>query len=287
MKILKDQADFDGEVSALRKIRETSTTRHLTSLLTTFQHGGDHCLLFHWADGGNLKNLWNHHDPNLADDHTWTSWAAEQCHGLAEGLKSIHFAKMSLDEIQPLTARGGRSLNPSDARPNPAPPGDERDFGRHGDIKPNNILWFKHEHNRWGHGVLKITDFGLTAFNREHTTKIFPGLVRGTTLTYEAPEFRTNEYISRLYDIWSLGCVYLELATWAIKGCPEIKQFRTARTREKDYRDNLSLDVFYVLTKSEHETKASGAEVKKSVLKVSRSNVSPLGTVSFANRSRL
>lgn len=215
-----------------------------------------------------MKHLWSHHDPDLVSDDTWTFWAAEQCHGLAEGLTSIHYAEMSMDEIQPLTARGDRSLHPSDD-PNPGPDGD-RDFGRHGDIKPNNILWFMHEDNRWGHGVLKITDFGLTAFHREHTTKVFHGLVRGTTLTYEAPEFRTIEYISRPYDIWSLGCVYLELATWAIKGFSEIKHFRMARTQEKDYRDNLSLDVFYVLTRNEHETKSSGAEVKKSVLKVSR-----------------
>lgn len=238
-----------------------------------------------------MKDLWNSHDPDLAADKTWTFWAAEQCHGLAKGLKSIHYAKMSMDEIQLLlTARGDGAPRPSDASPSgPAPPGDERDFGRHGDIKPSNILWFQNEANRWGHGVLKITDFGLTTFHREHTTKVLRELIRGTTLTYEAPEYRSIGYVSRPYDIWSLGCVYLELATWAIKGVSGVQCFRVARMAEKDYRDNLSLDVFFALSKNEHETKASVAEarVKKSVLKVSRSNASPLGTRLFANRSHI
>lgn len=209
-----------------------------------------------------MKQFWLKHHPDLILDQGWICWLAEQCHGLAEGLGGIHNAKMSIDELQqylkPLPIANGRD-------------DEEKDFGRHGDIKPANILWFRNEDNKWGHGVLKITDFGLTAFHREQTTRVFRDGVAGVTLTYMAPEYDLNRHVSRSYDIWSLGCVYLEFVTWAVMDGNAVCEFRQGRENETDMRENLEFDTFYGLqqVKRQKKTQQARAEVKKCVLKVS------------------
>ena len=50
------------------------------------------------------------------------------------------------------------------------------------------------------------------------------------TPTYEPPEAHGNGARSRPYDIWSLGCVFLELLVWAHFGYQEVKKFREGRS---------------------------------------------------------
>lgn len=59
-----------------------------------------------------------------------------------------------------------------------------------------------------------------TNFRGATTTK------QGTPL-YEAPETKTNskEPRSRQYDIWSMGCVFLELIVWLLYGYKELEKF--------------------------------------------------------------
>ena len=73
----------------------------------------------------------------------------------------------------------------------------------HRDIKPENILNF--------HGVLKITDFGLSKISGESTkTMTFKGY--GTS-PYVAPEAWNNDRNTIQMDIYSMGIVFFELAT--------------------------------------------------------------------------
>lgn len=85
-----------------------------------------------------------------------------------------------------------------------------RTNGRHGDIKPENILWFQtHDFNDGqgtDRGKLIISDFGLTEFHRDETGLVSP-LNKAMSPTYSAPEFEVSETISQSFDIWSLGCV--------------------------------------------------------------------------------
>lgn len=278
LKTLKERNEFELEVKALKKIRRKKK-KHLTPLLTTFEHQTDLCLLFQWAEGGNLKEFWTKHDSNLILDEGWIRWLAEQCHGLAEGLSGIHNAKMSMDEVQPYLW-GFRPLAAA-AAVSPGRDDEEKDFGRHGDIKPANILWFQSEPNEWGHGVLKITDFGLTAFHREQTTRVFKEGVAGVTLTYMAPEYDLNKHVHRSYDIWSLGCVYLEFATWAIMGGQAVLEFGKSREKEMDARKNLNFDQFYGLKRARRGAQQAGAEVKKCVVKVGNPQAAPLKSFAF------
>jgi serine/threonine protein kinase len=110
--------------------------------------------------------------------------------------------------------------NPPDAPHGP--------YGRHGDIKPENILWFlSEEHPR---GFFVITDFGLSSINSEFSRSN----IRNRDIAF-SPRYRPPEndmdggLVSRSYDIWTLGCLYLEMACWMLGGIKEIEQFELAR----------------------------------------------------------
>ncbi|KAF2492573.1 HET-domain-containing protein [Lophium mytilinum] len=93
---------------------------------------------------------------------------------------------------------------------------------RHGDIKPENILRFKNGNYL---GVLKIADLGR-AQQHLFVTKMRETKEKElwTTKWYEPPDLeeknhkQAQEKISRLFDIWSMGCVIFEAALWMLYG---------------------------------------------------------------------
>lgn len=120
-------------------------------------------------------------------------------------------------------------------------PGEEL-FGRHGDLKPENILWYKDSNSR---GILQIADLGLGRFHRmESRSNQDPLRIEGSP-TYMPPELPLGELISRAYDIWSLGCVFLEFMTWILLGPKGLLQFREARTAKA--HNGITDDTFYML----------------------------------------
>lgn len=244
---------------------------HLVDILTTFKYDNKYHLLFRWADGGNLADLWDD-GINEVMSYKLVLWIAEQCHGLADGLDGIHNAKLSSREVdstvqlpnEPPSPTTGRSLSLPGMRT------DNKDCGRHGDIKPPNILWFKQDANPHGPGTLKISDFGLTSFHTALTTQVSPAEQNGCTWTYAPPEYDLQEDISRPFDIWSLGCVYLEFMTWALRGSKGVVEFREERSTERGSRPKMRLDNFFVLQMVDSGDQRV-AVVKDSVLKVSLS----------------
>ncbi|KAK7717462.1 hypothetical protein SLS64_002954 [Diaporthe eres] len=233
----ENETHFRLEVTALTKIRAKQKP-HLVDVLTTFKYDNKYHLLFRWACGGNLSSLWEETDKSLS--RNTVCWIAQQCWGLADGLDGIHNAKLSIEEV-------GQVQQPSTGPPSPtkgkswisALKTNKKDCGRHGDIKPPNILWFKQDENDYGLGVLKISDFGLTTFHTALTTQASPRDQNGCTWTYAPPEYDLKEDISRPFDIWSLGCVYLEFITWALLGPAGIKDFRERRESEQGQLEKL------------------------------------------------
>lgn len=240
---------------------------NLVTLLATLHYKDEYHLLFPWADGGNLLEFWQGHQTKPDIDMEWMLWYAEQCFGLAEGLSCIHNARMPTSELV-LAVPGVLE------RDTTADNSDDRDCGRHGDIKPQNILWFRQDHYGRGRGVLKISDFGVTMFHSELTTKVLPERIRGITQSYAAPEYELGPKVSRPYDIWSLGCIFLEFITWTLLGFQGVQEFRENRKKDKDPGSNFELDDFYRTSKKRvkiwklHRTEC--ALVKVSVTKVSR-----------------
>ncbi|RDW87216.1 hypothetical protein BP5796_02910 [Coleophoma crateriformis] len=105
---------------------------------------------------------------------------------------------------------------------------------RHGDIKPENILRFINRSDDYL-GVLKLADLGRA---QQH---LFVTKMRDTkekelcrTRWYEPPDLEEVLYeeakqkISRLFDIWSMGCVIFEVVLWLLHGRGAIQSFQKA-----------------------------------------------------------
>lgn len=267
------ERDFRLEVKALLKVK---LRPHLeVGLVTSFEHRERFHLLFRWADGGNLRNLWeNNPTPNIT--HSWICWVAQQLHGLAHGLDGIHNTKLTQSEVaavqpalqdSPISPDFPQQLSPTVN--SLAPEDDEgKDYGRHGDIKPENILWFKQDKNYPKFGILKLSDFGLTTFHRAWTTAVNVEEVR-VTHTYSAPEREIEETLSRPFDVWSLGCIILEFVTWILLGSKGLATFEERRQADWGIRSpKFRLDNFFAIYHNEKEQQDQ-AKVKPSVELVS------------------
>lgn len=209
---------FEREVAILRRLSNELTHPHLVSLLFTYKQNDSYHLGFPWAKS-DLYTFWRTSRSWERNDGT-LPWLARQCEGIAEGLSYIHhhltYSGTSLlhqDSIDDLREESTRQGLPT--RHNFKPP--LRLFGRHGDIKPENILWFRE--NRKDPGLLKLADFGVANFSTKDESKPEFNSSRhrliASTPTYRSPEndFKDSPMGSS-YDIWSLGCVYLEFIAW-------------------------------------------------------------------------
>jgi serine/threonine protein kinase len=127
------------------------------------------------------------------------SWMFEQMKGIAGAIAKLH--------------------NPSNTS--------ERN-GRHGDLKPENILFFPDRSSR---GTLVITDVGLTRFHIQVTNKrVNKTDTTDASIDYGPPEALNDDVRSRKYDIWSLGCIFLEFTIWIFGGIDEQENFKKARS---------------------------------------------------------
>ncbi|KAF2023875.1 hypothetical protein EK21DRAFT_79993, partial [Setomelanomma holmii] len=131
------------------------------------------------------------------------------------------------------------------------PPGTDAEYGRHGDIKPENVLWIHSQTNP--RGTLLITDFGVSSFNRTRSRSNVTNRGMGFSATYRAPEFDIKEApISRSYDIWAFGCVLLEMVTWLLGGWELVEEFSLARLSPDD--TGILTDTFFAMSRTDTGT---------------------------------
>jgi len=113
--------------------------------------------------------------------------------------------------------------------------------GAHMDIKPANILLFDAQETlSYGaletHGTLVLADFGLATFRskkplnkyRTSSSKHFNYACSRADRQHAAPEAEvTNRAYSRMtsYDIWSFGCLLIEICVWLACGADGRRQF--------------------------------------------------------------
>ncbi|KAK4206461.1 kinase-like domain-containing protein [Rhypophila decipiens] len=254
---------FRVEVSNLKRF-STKDHLHIIKLLGTFEWRREFYLLFPCADG-NLFDFWKLYPTvtELPRDHGFALWFSSQCLGLAKGLKSIHSFEVTQGEYLDI-------------------PQHEQDktLGRHGDLIPENILWFRpvgpyllHETDKGNMGVLKISDFALSKFHRPASVRSGQdGNGKSTPVSprYRAPEFDIGQGVDQSYDIWTLGCVLLEFVAWYVLGWDEVERF--SRSRVEDDYGEIKEDVFFnnvEIIHEEDEKKETwtepGAQAKRAV----------------------
>ena len=191
---------FNDEADNLERVLRYKSP-HLIKPIAAYDHGEDKCLLFPWARGGNLRSYWKEHEADAATPEG-LCWIIYRFVGICSAMEELH-----------------------------------EDNCRHGDLKPQNILWFHDVSGGTGRGTLQIADLGLTTFHEKgldtqdrKEMQLYTKSLSGTR-RYEPPEMdasrgmRTNEVRSREYDIWSMGCILLELLIWLVYGFETLHRF--------------------------------------------------------------
>ncbi|KAF5012783.1 hypothetical protein FDECE_1203 [Fusarium decemcellulare] len=236
--------------------QEGKLSNHLIPLLLAYSHGKDYYLMFPWADG-NLKQFWQAKPAN-PNSYLEVRWFFNQCWGVARGLGKIHH--LSTGPKVTIDASNAAELVLS-------PVAGEKEWGRHGDVKPENILWFANYDGHENH--LVISDFGLTRFNSAFSrSNVLQEQIQGFSETYLPPDLHLDEMITQKYDVWSLGCVLLEFVSWFLLGYKQtIEDFSKARVADKLESPIVQQDKFFVLIEGEGKNKGkNGAQVKSSVI---------------------
>jgi serine/threonine protein kinase len=193
----------------LKAFRGRKNHAHLIKLLATYNIQGNYHLVFPYADHS-LRSYWQNKEPPQTT--SCILWFLKQIKGIASGLALIHEFHASSTNSEWL-------------------------HGRHGDIKPENILWFSDPKDD-SNGVFQIADFGLSHFRTRSTrSQIDPANV-GFSPVYAPPELSLKQPISRAYDIWSLGCVFLEFATWLTAGQSGLDNFRYFQAKSSNLKEH-------------------------------------------------
>ncbi|KAI9695002.1 MAG: hypothetical protein M1822_000619 [Bathelium mastoideum] len=181
---------YDEEAEFLEKIGELRHP-HLIGVIATFQREDVLYFIFPWAERGNLREFWVHESPRLdrLQRQELISWILNQLCGLSEAISELY-----------------------------------RKNCRHCDLKPENILLFDENQTR---GRLVIADVSLTKFHNLNTELRSPNTETLTrTLKYGPPEiFNSMAARSRVYDIWSMGCICLEFLIWFLWGPEDLRTF--------------------------------------------------------------
>lgn len=211
---------------------------HLISLLATYEQFNKFYLIFPCAEA-DLETYWKAPENTPRMDHATVKWMADQCKGLADGLAQIHRwttppKRSNADRPTCLstTANGQR-------------------IGRHGDIKPQNVLWFQNPKDGNDRGTLKITDFGLTEFKASHSTFSKPdGTKAAVSPSYRPPEYDLNKANGRSHDIWALGCVYLDFIAWLLGGWDLVDEFAQSRVSKDPNWCDLETDTYFQIVEN-------------------------------------
>ncbi|KAH9909793.1 hypothetical protein F4778DRAFT_14952 [Xylariomycetidae sp. FL2044] len=253
-----DRRAFQQEVNILKKFSGSQSHAHIISLLATYEQLVTHQesdyfnLIFYRAEA-NLFQYWKMVQSRSELAYDDVKWFAQQCHGIADGLLHLH-----------RHSTFGSSTPGSDDEGGGAPVGRHRmvkergednkirQYGRHGDIKPENILWYRdHDQDR---GTLKISDFGTAELNSRFSKTKRPVTEAPNTLSYRPPERDVEGgAIRQESDAWSLGCVYLEFIAWMLGGFDLVKEFSERRPLDDPYMMSMGTDVFFHIKRGEDD----------------------------------
>ncbi|KAF5648680.1 serine threonine kinase [Fusarium sp. NRRL 52700] len=217
VKEVNNDEAFEKEKANL-ELTQSLNHKHLIKLIATCQKGSICYFIFPWADGGDLREFWKAHDSQVRSQEL-VLWSLRQMLGLVSAINALH----------------GKIV-------------------RHGDIKPQNILHFlkaQDDNTIDSRGRLILADVGVSKIHREITSmRQDPTNCQQSTVTYEAPEAQSDQQEGkprgRRYDMWSLGCMFLEFAVWLVFDYSTVRSFRKSRRTRDDPKD--AFGSFFVQT---------------------------------------
>ncbi|GAW22617.1 hypothetical protein ANO14919_121590 [Xylariales sp. No.14919] len=183
---------FHEEKGTLTKVQALKHP-HLIQYIATVQQGDLSYTIFPWANGGNLCDFWRSY-PNALPTRSFGTflWCFQQMVGLVDALFALHGVNC-----------------------------------RHDDLRPDHILHFNDQDNSSVGGTLVIAFFHHAARHRI-SSELRHDLedTRASSPVYEPPEATSYEPRSRRYDMWSIGCIFMEFAIWLLYGYDAIEKFR-------------------------------------------------------------
>lgn len=212
--------DGTREVSFHRAMAKIPPHQHLLRCLTSFTFSSNYHMVYEKADS-DLEKFMEQHTNGRGPQGMESTDLAQQLYGLASALAAIH------------------NHGPSDTHsigllsvPGTGP----RRAGYIHDIKPENILVFAYQLDKKRKHWFMLSDFSCAKVNDVHATVSGKNRISWKTVSksgtpvYRAPEAMGKDgKASRPYDLWSLGCVYLELLVWFLEGYESLRRFRDAR----------------------------------------------------------
>ncbi|KAI0878596.1 hypothetical protein GGS24DRAFT_443422 [Hypoxylon argillaceum] len=190
--------DFDKERHILEVVQILNNP-HLIQHIAAIEQDDRFYIIFPWADGGNLSDFWIRcPNPLPTRGPSIVLWCLQQMAGLVNALVALH---------------------------------DEN--CRHNNLKPKHILYFRDSKERNKYGTLVIA--GLHRANQHHFPSFIrhdPEITRASIPYYEPPEASIAAPKSRKYDMWAIGCIFMEFAIWLLYGSNAIDAFRNQRDGE-------------------------------------------------------
>lgn len=205
-----DYETFLRELQSLRTWNGLHVHPHLVTVLSAFTYEqrtaekGNWNFIFPKADG-DLDEYFEHINPEPRCDRDLVCWISKQLDGIMGALVTIHEPKHLLEDK----------------------------YGRHGDIKGDNVLLFRtvsRGKEKPAEYILVLSDFGLTALNSKNSRSNIPNKKIPAAPGYRPPESDIEGgKISRAFDVWTTGCMFLEFVTWMLGGWSLLSRFMIER----------------------------------------------------------
>ncbi|KAH3959712.1 hypothetical protein HBH64_022360 [Parastagonospora nodorum] len=229
---LETEKAWDIEARALDAINLLDHT-HIMKSLAAIRRGESRYFMFPWAEDS-LRDYWNT-IPKQSPKPELIREAIRQLRGLADALDHLHnfqggrpaatdetyrIVEVRVDSADDATSQMDDDEDVNDYR-NPL----RQESIRHGDLKPENILRFL-DGSSEVIGTLKLGDMGLAKRHVAATEKRRGTSMRYGTRRYEGPEtMNSTQGRSRLYDLWSIGCITFEFIIWLLYGNEALVEF--------------------------------------------------------------